>query len=209
MSSGQNFFTAVEQSRLTLTTPLLILSVLIRYNLEFRLGALNRAHEDIYSFEKGLGIRYDHPEEVHMGTLDFGHFTKGLNAVTADLAYMAWSGGNTQRQLGFLDGVAEKYKDLALVNGHKEDDAEEVRVLLLESHAHLRCWNMGLEARGEYLSKRAQALVQTVSTYHNRHPWPRSSKYVATQHRQPMPLRHQALRPSLAKLYTPSTRASN
>jgi hypothetical protein len=64
--------------------------------------------------------------------------------------------------------VAEKYAAMAVVDGIEKDEAQEIKLLLLETHAHLRSWNHGLEGWAEYLSKRAQALVQTVRIYTSR-----------------------------------------
>jgi hypothetical protein len=158
-----SFLTAISHSSLTLTSPLLIPSLLIQFNLDRRLKALNEAHDDIYNFEKVLGIRYDHHEKVDVGRMEFAPFSKGLNAVTADLAYMALACSTTKKQLDFLDSIAEKYDVLARLNNAEDEEDDRVKMLLLEAHAHLRSWNDALEGRAEYLSKRAQALVQTVS----------------------------------------------
>jgi len=66
--------------------------------------------------------------------------------------------------LDFLDQVAKRYRTQAHANKIAEDESVEVELLLLDSHAHMRSWNAGLEDRAEYLSKRGQALVQTVSS---------------------------------------------
>jgi hypothetical protein len=65
--------------------------------------------------------------------------------------------------LDFLDQVAKRYKRQADANKISEDDSTEIEQLLLDTHSELRSWNAGLEDRAEYLSKRGQALVQTVS----------------------------------------------
>lgn len=156
------FSTAIEHSSVMRTSSFLFPSLLIQFNLERRLKALSEAHDDIYNFEKGLGSRFDSPNQIDVESLDFGLYSRGLNAVTADLAYMTWSCNNTNKQLTFLDDVAEKYAHLAAVNGIPEADFENVRVIMLETHAHLRSWNDGLKDKADYLSKRAQALVQTV-----------------------------------------------
>ena len=160
-----SFEDAILASRLTQTTPFLIPSLLIQFNLDFWLKRLRVAHADIYNCEKLMGTRYDQPGDVDVGTLGIGRISKVLHAVTADLAFMAWVGKNADRQLEFLDGVAEKYADQAVLNGIEQEEADRVKVLLLETHAHLRSWKRGLEEWAEYLSKRAQVCVQTVSNF--------------------------------------------
>ena len=145
------------------TTAFLVPSMIVRYNLEQRLNALNLWQDRVYWHERKLGIRFDHHDNPDLTSIDFTTLTKDLNAANTNLAYVAWSCKSTARMLEFLDRVATRYEAQAIKNSVSADDASETKHLLLETHAHLRSWNTGLEERAEYLSKRGQALVQTAS----------------------------------------------
>lgn len=67
------------------------------------------------------------------------------------------------RQLDFLNDIAERYHSQAIKNGISIGEATEVKSLLLETYAQLWSWNAGLDDLAEYLLKRVQALVQTMS----------------------------------------------
>lgn len=143
-------------------TAFLMPSIMIQRGLEQRLKALNLWQDKIYWHERRLGIRFDHHENPDLTTVDFTTLSKDLNAANTNLAYVLWSCKSTTRQLDFLDLVAKRYRAQAISNGMAQDAVSEVETILLEAHAHLRSWNAGLEDRAEYLSKRGQALVQTV-----------------------------------------------
>lgn len=68
--------------------------------------------------------------------------------------------------LAFLDEVAGRYGRMAVGNGMRVEEAESVERVLREANAHLREWNEGLAERAEYVSKRGQALVQTVCSFY-------------------------------------------
>jgi len=140
----------------------LIPSIIIQLNLEERLRALNSWHDKIYWNERKLGIRFDHHDNPDLASIDYTKLSKDLNAANTDFAYVRWSCKTTVRQLDFLDDVAGRYYMQAVKFGSAEDDAGEIKYLLLETHAQLRSWNAGLDDRAEYLLKRVQALVQTV-----------------------------------------------
>jgi hypothetical protein len=144
------------------TTAFLIPSIIVRYNLEQRVKSLNLWQDRIYWHERKLGIRFDHHDNPDLASIDFTTLSKDLNAANTNLAYVVWTCKSTTRMLDFLDEVARKYRAQATTNGTTDDEAAEVELLLLESQAHMRSWNAGLEDRAEYLSKRGQALVQTV-----------------------------------------------
>jgi hypothetical protein len=157
------FSYAIEEGAAS-TTAFLIPSIIVRYNLEQRVKALNLWQDKIYWHERKLGIRFDHHDNPDLASIDFTTLSKDLNAANTNLAYIIWSCKSTTRMLEFLNQVAKKYRTQATENEVPDDEAAEVELLLLESHAHMCSWNTGLEDRAEYLSKRGQALVQTVST---------------------------------------------
>lgn len=47
-------------------------------------------------------------------------------------------------------------------HGFSNSEVDDLEATLNQAHAHLRVWNEGILDRAEYLSKRGQALVQTV-----------------------------------------------
>jgi hypothetical protein len=162
-SRNYDHFASLIQHSTTLSTSLLIPSQIIHFNLEQRLKALNLWQDKVYWNERKLGIRFDHHDNPDPGDIDYTTLSKDLNAANINLAYVLWQCGNTARQLDFMDEVAKRYRLQAGKNGVKDEYAEEVEQVLRDTHAHLRSWNQGLSDRAEYLSKRAQALVQTVS----------------------------------------------
>ncbi|USP72805.1 hypothetical protein yc1106_00079 [Curvularia clavata] len=140
----------------------LIPSIIVRYNLNLLGKVITRWHDMIYWHERTLGIRFDHHDNVDLASLDFTSLSKNLNAANTQLAYIAWSCRSTARLLDFMDQVTERYRQKALAHNEPEDEVSHITHLLFETHAHLRSWNTGYQDRTEYLSKRGQALVQTV-----------------------------------------------
>lgn len=141
----------------------LIPCIILQVRLDQLLESLNLLQDKVYWNERKLGIRYDDHDNPDPTEIDYTALSKDLNGVNTNLAYVAWSCKTITRQLEFLDEIAKRYRAQAVKSGVLEDQALEVEHMLLESHAHLRSWNTGLEDRSEYLSKRGQALVQTVS----------------------------------------------
>lgn len=141
----------------------LIPSLVIHHNLEVRGIALHTWHDRLYKYERTVGIRWDHNDVIDIARIDYTKLSRDLNATTTNLAYCTWSCKTTARLLDFMDDIAERYHTLAIKNAHNRVETEEIKTLLLEKHAFLRSWNQGLEDRAEYLAKRPQALVQTVS----------------------------------------------
>jgi hypothetical protein len=162
-SRNYDYFATLVETSTTLSTSLLIPSLIIQFNLEQRLKALNMWQDKVYWNERKLGIRFDHHDNPDPIGIDYTKLSKDLNAANINLAYVLWSCKNTVRQLDFVDQVAKRYRAQAGKNGVANEQAAEIEQLLLDTHAHLRSWNHGLSDRAEYLSKRAQALVQTVS----------------------------------------------
>ncbi|KAH7411821.1 hypothetical protein DE146DRAFT_255853 [Phaeosphaeria sp. MPI-PUGE-AT-0046c] len=140
----------------------LIPSMLIQFNIEQRQVSLGIWADLVYWNERKLGIRSDHADVSDPIDIDYTTLSKELNAANTSLAYHAWSGRHTARQLLFMDQVANRYRVQAVKNGILDEAAAEVEQLLLETHSHLRAWNTGLQDRVDYLSKRVQSLVQTV-----------------------------------------------
>jgi hypothetical protein len=159
----ESFCTAIEQGSLR-QTPFLVPNLIIQFNLDTRLNSLEIYHETIYGLERDLNVRYSNEERGDFREMGFEVLIKEVNRVTTNLAYISFACQGTTRQLSFLDSVAERYHTMALLNDIPELEADEVKRVLLENQAYLRCWNEGLKDRAEYLSKRGQALVQTVRT---------------------------------------------
>lgn len=141
----------------------LVPSIIVRFNLEQRVKALNLWQDKIYWNERRIGIRFDHYDNPELSSIDFSTLSKDLNAVNTNLAFIVLLCKSTTRMLEFLDQVARRYKRQADNNGVPEDESTEIEQLLLDTNSELRSWNVGLEDRAEYVSKRGQALVQTVS----------------------------------------------
>jgi len=163
-SNNYDRFSNVIQEGASSASAFLIPSIIVRFNLERIVKALNLWQDRIYWHERRVGIRFDHHDNPELSSIDFSTLSKDLNAANINLAYVVWSCKSISRMLDFLDQVAKRYKRQAIAKKIPEDDATEIEQLLLDSHAQMRSWNAGLEDRAEYLSKRGQALVQTVSS---------------------------------------------
>jgi hypothetical protein len=141
----------------------LIPSLILNQNLESSLNFLNIEHDRIYHSELLLGVRNDGPSPAPpLATLDFTELSVTLNSITTNLAFVAWQCKTNVRTLSFLDQIVRQYHILAIKNGHEKSNVAEVERVLSDTHDYLRCWNLSQSDRAEYLSKRGQALVQTV-----------------------------------------------
>lgn len=152
----------VIEKHATSESPFLIPSVIIRFNLEYRTESLNHWHDRLYWHERNIGIRFDDHYKPNVTELDYSTLSKNLNAANTRIAYTVWACKATARQLDFMDLVAARYREQAIRKGLPEDRAFEVEASMVEEHANLRAWNEGIIDRAEFLSKRGQALVQTV-----------------------------------------------
>jgi hypothetical protein len=137
-------------------------STVIRWNLEQRTESLNHWHDRLYWHERKLGIRFDDLYKPDPTQLDYVTLSKDLNAANTRLAYAVWACRATARQLDFLDQVVQRYRVQAMSHGFSNSEVDDLEATLNQAHAHLRVWNEGILDRAEYLSKRGQALVQTV-----------------------------------------------
>lgn len=162
-SNNYDRFSYAIQGGAASTSAFIVPSIIVRFNLEQRVKALNLWQDKIYWHERRIGIRFDHHDNPELSSIDFSTLSKDLNAANTNLAYIVWLCKSTTRMLDFLDQVAKRYKRQADANKISEDDSTEIEQLLLDTHSELRSWSAGLEDRAEYLSKRGQALVQTVS----------------------------------------------
>ncbi|EMD92193.1 hypothetical protein COCC4DRAFT_130791 [Bipolaris maydis ATCC 48331] len=140
----------------------IIPSMIVQHNLSQLGKVIDRWHDEIYWHERALGIRYDHHDSIDLANLDFTALSRTLNAANTQLAYIAWSCKSTARLLDFLNQVTDRYRQQAMAHGEPEKDIAHIIDLLSGTHEHLRAWNAGLQDRTEYLSKRGQALVQTI-----------------------------------------------
>jgi len=156
------FANGIEQGAAS-TSAFLIPSITVRFNLGRAVRALNSWDDSIYWHEQELGIRTHRHVSPPLSSIDFDGISKGIADANTNLARIVLSCKNNTRILDFLDQVTRRYKIQAHANKIAEDESVEVEQLLLDSHAHMRSWNAGLEDRAEYLSKRGQAIVQTVS----------------------------------------------
>lgn len=161
-SANYDRFASIIQDGAAKDSAFLIPSIMLQFRLEQLSKALNLWHDKVYWNERKLGIRFDHHDNPDPASIDYTTLSKDLNAANTNLAYVDWSCKTIARQLDFMDGIAHHFRSLAVRNGTKDDEASDTEHLLLETHAHLRSWNTGLVDRAEYLSKRGQALVQTV-----------------------------------------------
>jgi hypothetical protein len=89
--------------------------------------------------------------------MDLVGATRSLNSVFIELAYYSQACQTSQSLLRELEKMIEpetvSLKSPAILN------AERVR----EKSQHLKSWYDGIQARSDYLTRRAEALLQTVS----------------------------------------------
>ncbi|KAL1799470.1 hypothetical protein ACET3X_003507 [Alternaria dauci] len=161
-SNNYDRFSYAIQGGASSTSAFLIPSIIVRFNLEQRVKALNLWQDKIYWNERKIGIRFDHYDNPELSSIDFSTLSKDLNAANTNLAFIILLCKSTTRMLEFLDQVARRYKSQADSMKVAQEESVELEQLLLETNAELRSWNAGLEDRAEYLSKRGQALVQTI-----------------------------------------------
>ncbi|RYN34544.1 hypothetical protein AA0119_g12375 [Alternaria tenuissima] len=161
-SNNYDRFSYAIQGGASSMSTFLVPSIIVRFNLEQRVKALNLWQDKIYWNERRIGIRFDHYDNPELSSIDFSTLSKDLNAVNTNLAFIVLLCKSTTRMLEFLDQVARRYKRQADNNGVPEDESTEIEQLLLDTNSELRSWNVGLEDRAEYVSKRGQAIVQTV-----------------------------------------------
>ncbi|KAF2269314.1 hypothetical protein CC78DRAFT_277396 [Lojkania enalia] len=140
----------------------LIPSQIDKIKLEYCSRLLDSCNGRLIHDERTLGIRFDTMHSADLSSVDYRKITHIVNVLQADLAWLIWECNCIARRLDFLDEVAERYRQQAVRNGYSEDEVAEVENLLLEAHAHLRSWNIGILDRAEYLSRRAHALTQVV-----------------------------------------------
>jgi hypothetical protein len=137
-------FTFLVQRSNTLTSTLLIPSLIVQFNLEEILRALDVWQDKVYVDERKLGVRFDHHDNPDPVGIDYTILSKDLNAANINLAYIVWSCKNTTRQLAFLDEVAERYRAQAGTNGVDDEHAAEVEHVLHDTHANLKSRNDGM-----------------------------------------------------------------
>jgi hypothetical protein len=148
-------------------SPFLIPSAMVKAHLETRVRSLERKKEEIYQLEHGMGVRQDFPNKVNLYQLDYDYLTRQINKLNSDLAWTTHSCRRIGRLLDFMDCIATRYEEQANLAGVSSVEFLGVGRQLRNSHAYLRSWNLGIEERVEYLSKRLQALSQSVSSICN------------------------------------------
>lgn len=164
---SQTFTEAVDVSRFGTSgqSPFLIPSAIIKHHLETRVQELDEKKDEIFQLECAMGVRRDYLKHVDVTMIDYSDMSRAINSLNSNLAWTMHSCKRTKRLLDFLDSVTIRYTTQAAANGIPQDEIFEVEQLLVNSHAYLRSWNQGLADRVEYLSKRLQALSQSVSAY--------------------------------------------
>lgn len=145
------------------STPFLVPSAIVKDHLELRVQSLHETKEDIWQLECRMGVRRDHPVATDPLTVDFDDTTRKINALNAGLAWTLHSCRRTEQILDFMDSISMRYATQAAANSVSAAEITEVQLSMQGSHAFLRSWNQGIVDRVEYLTKRLQALSQSVS----------------------------------------------
>ena len=144
-------------------SPFLIPSAIVRVHLDIRLASLDKRQSLLYDLERSMGIRSDHHVEVDLRALGYSALSKAINSLNSNFAWTMHSCKRTKRLLDFMDTIAIRYRVQAMANGISQAEAIEGEKALLDAHAYLRAWNQGLADRVDYVTRRLQALSQSVS----------------------------------------------
>lgn len=164
---SQPFSEAIDLGRFGLDghSPFLIPSAIVKHHLETRVRSLDKKKDEIFQLECTMGLRRDFLGFVDITTIDYTDMSRAINTLNSHLAWTMHFCKRTKRLLDFLDSVAIRYGSQAKTNGIPQDEILETEQLLINSHAYLRSLNQGLADCVEYLTKRLQALSQSVSAF--------------------------------------------
>ena len=141
-SKNYDRFSNIIEAGAASDSAFLIPSIILQFSLEERPKTLNLWQDKVYWNERKLGIRFDHHDNPDLVSIDYTTLSKDLNAANTNIAYFLWSCKTTARQLAFMDEIAKRYRTQGVRNGMPDEQAAEVEQMLLESHAHLRSWNI-------------------------------------------------------------------
>jgi hypothetical protein len=144
-------------------SPFLIPSSFVKHHLETRVQSLSAMKENIFQLELRMGVRHDHVGTANPLTMDLDDTTRQINKLNADLEWTMYSCKWVEQLLNFMDSVARRYATQAEVNNVSAGEVADVQRAMQDSHAFLRSWNRGIIDRADYLTKRLQALSQSVS----------------------------------------------
>lgn len=145
-------------------SPFLIPSSFVKHHLETRVQSLSEKKEHIFQLELRMGVRHDHVGTTNLLTMDLDDTTRQINKLNADLEWTMYSCRWVEQLLDFMDSVAHRYATQAGFNNVSADEVADVQRMMQDSHKFLRSWNQGIIDRAGYLTKRLQALSQSVSS---------------------------------------------
>jgi hypothetical protein len=137
----------------------------MKHHLETRVQSLTEKKEDIFQLECRMGVRHDHTGTANPLTMDLDNTTRQINKLNADLEWTLYSCKWVEQLLDFMDSVALRYAIQAEANNVSASEVGDVQRTMQDSHAFLRSWNLGITDRAGYLTKRLQALSQSVSFF--------------------------------------------
>ncbi|KAF3000720.1 hypothetical protein E8E13_003248 [Curvularia kusanoi] len=162
--NSESVLHAIDMSRFASKdhTPFLIPSAIVKHHLEVRVEALSDKKEDIWQLECKMGVRRDHPVIANPLTVDLEDTTRQINALNANLAWTLHSCRRTEEILNFMDSMVSRYATQAAANNVSATEIADVKRIMQNSHTYLHSWNRGVADRVDYLTKRLQALSQSV-----------------------------------------------
>ena len=119
-------------------------------------------HNDVW--EVGNSLKMDvwatHEDKFDIKTLDLTGAIRSLNSLFVELAYYSQACQTSQSLLGNIKEMVES--DPASTNSRIIQKLKAIK----EDIQRLKSWYDGIQARSDYLTRRAEALLQTVSLSH-------------------------------------------
>lgn len=101
-------------------------------------------------------------DKFDIKTLDLIGAIRSLNSLFVELAYYSQACQTSQSLLGDIEGMVGS-DSVSPESQHARMDKA-----VKENIQHLKSWYDGIQARSDYLTRRAEALLQTVSSSHLR-----------------------------------------
>ena len=162
---------------LTLASPVIAMPMLLPVMIKElmarawndRVGIL---HEELFNVELATKMRKgmaDVPYEalnlgapLNLDSIDLIDITRSLNSVSTLLAYSSMQCRSSLQHLNFVAGINKEFQAQVALGGNR--DLELMQISLVAKLEHLQSWLEGIEGRCFYLTQRAQAQVQTVSS---------------------------------------------
>lgn len=136
----------------------------IEARIERAVDGLNQCHERIYHAERQTRVRVDDRLDG-VASVDLAELTKSVNFAVSNIAWQVWNIESLIRTLDFMDDIVVEWAEKARAHKYHEDEIARETNLLRRKHQYLRSVLTGLTGRTQYLSKRADAQVQTVSQF--------------------------------------------